>query len=210
MTDPLTPKQRQVLEAIRRFQQQKGFPPTVRELAEQFGHSSTAGIHKILISLQEKGVLSPRESGKSRSYHIIDDEQPGGPAQRTRACPIVGEVVAGMPELALEEREGELFLDSDWVGKEDIFLLKVRGHSMIDADIRDGDLLAVQMTQSCRNGDIIIALLDEEATVKRFFKEKERVRLQPENQSMQPIYIPHDDPGFRIIGKVKRLLRRYH
>ncbi|HNW61326.1 MAG TPA: transcriptional repressor LexA [bacterium] len=210
MHEALTPKQRQVLDAIRQFQQEKGYPPTVRELAEHFGQVSAAGIHKILMTLQEKGVLSRRESGKSRSYHIIGEEPNAGYSPRARACPIIGEVVAGMPELALEEREGDLYLDSDWVGKEDIFLLKVRGHSMIDADIRDGDLLAVQMTQSCRNGDIIIALLDEEATVKRFFREKDRVRLQPENQTMQPIYIPIDDPGFRIIGKVKGLLRRYH
>ena len=210
MVDPLTPKQRQVLDAIRRFQQEKGYPPTVRELAELFGQTSSAGIHKILLMLQDKGVLSRREGGKSRSYHIIGEEQGEGYSGRARSCPIVGQVVAGMPQLALEEREGDLYLDSDWVGKEDIFLLKVRGHSMIDADIRDGDLLAVQMTQSCRNGDIIIALLDDEATVKRFYKEKDRVRLQPENQTMQPIYVPIDDPGFRIIGKVKGLLRRYH
>ena len=209
MSDTLTPKQRQVLEAIRRFQQEKGYPPTVRELAELFGQLSTAGMHKILMTLQEKGVLSRREGTKSRSYHIIGEEPGEGPAGRARPCPIIGEVVAGMPELALEEREGDLYLDSDWVGKEDIFLLRVRGHSMIDADIRDGDLLAVQITQSCRNGEIIIALLDDEATVKRFYKEKDRVRLQPENQTMQPIYIPIDDPGFRIIGKVKGLLRRY-
>lgn len=210
MMDSLTPKQRQVLEAIRRFQQEKGYPPTVRELAELLGQSSTAGIHKILMTLQEKGALSRREGGKSRSFHIIGEEPAESGSGRTRSCPIVGQVVAGMPQLALEEREGDLYLDSEWVGKEDIFLLKVRGHSMIDADIRDGDLLAVQLTQTCRNGDIIIALLDEEATVKRFFKEKDRVRLQPENQTMQPIYVPVDDPGFRIIGKVKGLLRRYH
>jgi repressor LexA len=210
MIDSLTPKQHQVLEAIRRFQKEKGYPPTVRELAGLFGQVSSAGIHKILMTLQEKGVLSPREGGKSRSYHIIGEEPGEGYSNRARSCPIVGEVVAGMPQLALEEREGDLYLDSEWVGKEDIFLLKVRGHSMVDADIREGDLLAVQMTQTCRNGDIIIALLDDEATVKRFYKEKDRVRLQPENQTMQPIYVPIDDPGFRIIGKVKGLLRRYH
>lgn len=208
MDKNLTFKQRQVLEAIRRFQMENGYPPTMRELAELLGMASAAGVHKILLMLQEKGVLRRGEGGKSRSYHIVGD-QAGESSGRTRACPIIGNVVAGMPELAVEEREGELYLDSDWVGQEDIFLLRVRGHSMIDADIRDGDLLVVQITQSCRNGDIIIAMLDEEATVKRFYKEKDRVRLQPENQSMQPIYIPIDDPTFRIIGKVKGLLRRY-
>ncbi|MBN2355242.1 transcriptional repressor LexA [candidate division KSB1 bacterium] len=209
MKNDLTPKQQQVLQAIKRFHRENGYPPTVRELAELFGQSSAAGIHKILQVLQEKGALRRGESGKSRSFMVMDDLLGEDKSHRARSCPIIGNVVAGMPQLAVEEREGELYLDSDWVGQEDIFLLRVRGHSMIDADIRDGDLLVVQMTQTCRNGDIIIALLEEEATVKRFYKEVERIRLQPENPSMQPIYVNKDDPNFRIIGKVKGLLRRY-
>jgi len=209
MKEELTARQRQVLEAIRQFQREHGYPPTVRELAEMFGQSSAAGMHKILIILQQKGALQRGESGKSRSYLAKADDESGRGKSGARACPILGRVVAGMPELAVEEKEGELYLDSEWVGQEDIFLLRVRGHSMIDADIRDNDLLIVQMTQSCRNGDIIIALLEEEATVKRFFREVDRIRLQPENPSMQPIYVKKDDPGFRIIGKVKGLLRRY-
>ncbi len=209
MKNQLTNKQKEVLEAIRRYQSENGYPPTVRELAEMFGQASTAGIHKILMLLQEKGVLKKRQGGKSRSLNVVDDNIRSIESERARPFPILGKVVAGMPELAVEEREGDLYLDSDWVGKEDIFLLRVRGHSMVDANIYENDLLIVQMTQSCHNGDIIIAMLDEEATVKRFFNERERIRLQPENPTMQPIYVNKHDPNFRIIGRVKGLLRRY-
>ncbi|NLP11497.1 transcriptional repressor LexA [bacterium] len=209
MKNELTDKQKKVLDAIRRYQAEQGYPPTVRELAEMFGQSSTAGIHKILLLLQQKGFLKKRQGGKSRSLNVVQDLLESRDIGRACSFPILGKVVAGMPELAVEEREGELYLDSDWVGKEDIFLLRVRGHSMIDANIYENDLLIVQMTQSCHNGDIIIAMLDDEATVKRFFNERDRIRLQPENPTMQPIYVNKHDPSFRIIGRVKGLLRRY-
>lgn len=206
MNDDLTPKQLQVLEAVRTFQGQNGYPPTVRELAEWFGQSSTAGIHKMLQVLRNKGHLR-KDGRKSRSLGIIDAEDLS--VDRVKSYPLLGKVQAGMPQLAFEEKEGDLYLDSEWAGKEESFLLRVRGFSMIDADIRDGDILVVQKTQTCRNGDIIIALLDDEATVKRFYREKDRIRLQPENQSMQPIYVERDDPRFSIIGLVRGLLRKY-
>ncbi|MBN1998120.1 transcriptional repressor LexA [candidate division KSB1 bacterium] len=202
----LTDKQQQVLDAIKEFQGINGFPPTVRELAEYFGQASTAGIHKILKALESKGHLRKGDKGKSRSLGVLDDDPA---AFRARAYPIVGHVQAGPFQLAVEDREGELLLDSDWAGHGETFLLRVRGHSMIDADIRDGDMVLVEKTQQCHNGDIVIALLEDEATVKRFFKEKDRIRLQPENPTMQAIYVPKDDPGFRIIGKVKGLLRKF-
>jgi len=207
MNDQLTRKQLQVLNAIKEYQQENGYSPTVRELAEVFGHSSTAGIHKILTVLRQKGYLKKSEKGKSRSLGLVDDAVL--PLQRVKSYPILGSVVAGSPELALEDKEGELLLDKEWAGDGNTFLLRVKGHSMVDADIRDGDLLVVQKTETCHNGDIVIALLDDEATVKRFFKEKDRFRLQPENPNMQPIYIQRNDPSFRIIGKVKGLLRRF-
>ncbi len=207
MDGALTTKQLQVLQAIKNYQMENGYPPTVRELAEILGHSSTAGIHKILTTLRRKGYLKKTERGKSRSLGVIDQD----PAleQRIKAYPILGSVVAGSPELALENREGELLLDLEWAGDGETFLLRVKGYSMVDADIRDGDLLVVQKSSTCHNGDIVIALLDDEATVKRFYKERDRYRLQPENPSMQPIYIQRDDPSFRIIGKVKGLLRKF-
>jgi len=202
----LTNKQQKVLNAVRDYQHEYGYPPTVRELADIFGQTSTAGIHKMLQVLKEKGHLTKNDR-KSRSLGIV--EQNDLSANRVKKYPIVGQVQAGMPQLAYEEKEGDMYLDSDWAGDKDTFLLRVQGHSMIDADIHDGDILVVEKTQICRNGDIIIALLEDEATVKRFFKEKDRFRLQPENQSMQPIYISRDDPGFTIIGLVRGLLRKY-
>lgn len=206
MYNDLTTKQEKVLNAVRDFQSQYGYPPTIRELAEIFGQSSTAGIHKILQVLRQKGHLR-KDDRKSRSLGIIDQQDLH--ADRIKSYPILGQVQAGMPQLAYEEKEGELFLDTEWAGHSDTFLLRVKGLSMIDADIRDGDILVVQPTQSCRNGDIIIALLDDEATVKRFYKEMDRIRLQPENQTMQPIYVEQDYPNFHIIGLVRGLLRKY-
>lgn len=206
MMDSMTTKQQKVLEAIRDFQVENGYPPTVRELADIFGQSSTAGIHRILHILRNKGYLT-KDDHKSRSLGIVDQAEIS--PSRVKRYPLLGRVQAGMPQLAYEDREGELFLDSDWAGNGDTFLLRVHGHSMVDADIRDGDILVVKKTQSCRNGEIVIALLEEEATVKRFFKEKDRIRLQPENQTMQPIYIKRNDPTFQVIGLVKGLLRKY-
>ncbi len=206
MSKDLTTKQEKVLNAVRDFQTQYGYPPTVRELAEIFGQSSTAGIHKILQVLRQKGHLR-KDDRKSRSLGIVDQQDIH--SDRIKSYPILGAVQAGMPQLAYEEKEGDLYLDSEWAGNSDTFLLRVKGLSMIDADIRDGDILVVQKTQSCHNGDIIIALLDDEATVKRFFKEVDRIRLQPENQTMQPIYVEQDYPNFHIIGLVRGLLRKY-
>jgi repressor LexA len=206
MINKLTTKQQQVLDAIREFQSHNGYPPTIRELAEMFGQSSTAGIHKMLTILRDKGHLI-KDDRKSRSLGIVD--QCDLTADRIRSLPILGHVQAGMPQLAYEEKEGDMFIDSEWAGHSDSFLLRVRGLSMIDADIRDGDILVVQKTQSCRNGDIIIALLDDEATVKRFYREHDRIRLQPENQTMQPIYVERDYTNFHIIGLVAGLLRKF-
>ena len=194
------------MQAVRDFQAENGFPPTVRELAEMFGQSSTAGIHKILQILAEKGHLV-KDGRKSRSLGIVDQGELN--SDRVRTLPILGHVQAGMPQLAYEDNEGDMFIDTDWAGHGESFMLRVRGHSMIDADIRDGDILVVQKTETCRNGDIVIALLDDEATVKRFFKEHDRIRLQPENQNMQPIYVERDYPNFHIIGLVSGLLRKF-
>ena len=203
----LTEKQQKVLEAIKDYTEYNGYPPTVRELADIFNQSSTAGIHNLLTVLQEKGYLRRGQRGSSRSLEVMGgiEERP----RRARVYPILGTVPAGDPMLAQELHEGEIELDEEWAGKEDTFILRVHGHSMMDADIQDGDLVIVQKSSTCKNGDIIIALLEEEATVKRFFKEKDRIRLQPENPTMQPIYVSKDDPTFHVIGIVKGLLRKF-
>lgn len=206
MKKELTEKQADVLKQIETFVHNKGYSPTVREIAEITGSLSIAGVHKIINVLIEKGFLRKREKGKSRTLELVGINLQTGTARR---YPIVGLVQAGLPNLAFEYLEGGIELDETWVGKGDVFILRVKGHSMIDADIRDGDLVLVEKTSSCQNGDIVIALLDEEATVKRFYRERNRVRLQPENPNMQPIYVQKNDPNFRIIGKVKGLMRKF-
>lgn len=203
----LTEKQELVLEAIQTYQNEYGYSPTVRELADHFGQSSSAGIHKILVVLEDKGYLKKGQKGQSRSLQVVGAESVMD--NRVKPYPIVGQVEAGMPQLAVEEKEGELYLDTEWAGGDNTFLLRVHGHSMIDADINDGDILVVEKSETAHNGEIVIALLEEEATVKRFYKENNRFRLQPENPTMQPIYIDRKDTTFKIIGKVRGLLRKY-
>ncbi|MBN1541821.1 transcriptional repressor LexA [candidate division KSB1 bacterium] len=203
----LTARQQKVYDLFVDYAQVHGFPPTVRELADEVGLSSTAGVHKILKILQAKGYLTQLSRGKSRSLGLAQDRLTAG--ARAKALPLVGEVRAGEPVLAVEEKEGDFFIDSDWVGNKNTYLLRVQGHSMVDAGIYPGDLLVVEPGVNIRNGEIIIALLEDEATVKRIYREKERIRLQPENQTMQPIYVNRDDPTLRIIGKVRGLLRKF-
>jgi repressor LexA len=183
-----------------------GYPPTVRELAEMSGRSSTAGVHKTLNLLERKGYIR-RGKGKSRSLEILAKGEKKG--KKVREYPILGRIAAGLPDLAEELKEGDIALDEEWLGGENSFVLWVKGHSMVDADIRDGDMIIVERTSTCNNGEIVIILLEGEATVKRFFKEKDRIRLQPENPTMHPIYVDSQDPDFRIIGRVKALLRKY-
>lgn len=206
MKTQLTEKQKSILAAIKTFVHNNGYSPTVRELADLAGPISTAGVHKVINVLIDKGYLRKRGKGQSRSIEFIHKDLEPNKAKR---YPIVGNVQAGAPELAVDALEGEIELDESWAGNGDVFFLRVKGHSMVDADIRNGDLILVEKTASCQNGDIIIALLDNEATVKRFYKEMNRFRLQPENPNMQPIYIQKDDEKFRIIGKVKGLMRKF-
>ena len=206
MYPELTQRQNELLDRVKDFLAQYGYPPTVRELADLSGQTSTAGVHKILHVLERKGFLR-REKGKSRSLELLVSDT--GKRGKTRSLPVLGQIAAGAPDLAVEQFDDKIELDEDWLGQTDSFILRVKGHSMIDADIRDGDMIVVEQKSTCMNGEIVIALLDGEATVKRFFKEKNRIRLQPENPTMQPIYVDMDDPDFCVIGKVSALLRKY-
>ena len=186
MLQNLTTHQQELLKNVQLFMDKNGYPPTVRELAQMFGQRSTAGVHKTLNLLERKGCIR-RERGKSRSLELLVGEEQ--PKRKVREYPILGRIAAGIPELAEEHKEGDIVLDENWFGGGDFFVLWVKGHSMVDADIRDGDMIIVEKTSICSNGEIVIALLEGEATVKRFFKEKDKIRLQPENPTMQPIYV---------------------
>lgn len=203
----LTARQREILDFIRAEIHRRGFPPSVREIGEAVGLSSSSTVHSHLAALEAKGLLR-RDPSKPRALEVLDyrDNERGVDYESVRAVPLVGQVAAGAPILAAENIEATLPLPSSFAG-EDTFILKVKGESMIDAGILDGDYVVVRQQRDATNGDIVVAMIDEEATVKRFFREGNRVRLQPENPTMEPIYAD-GYVDFAILGKVVALFRR--
>ena len=194
MQKPLTDRQKAVLEFISTFSNENGYPPTIREICGFFGFLPRAGTNHVN-ALVQKGYLT-KKPGKSRSLEIV-----GRSRRDLKEVPIVGRVAAGMPILAVENREGTMMLPAEWVRGEENFLLRVEGDSMVDAHICSGDYVVVRRQASADSGDIIVALLEDEATVKRFIKEKGRIILKPENPNMEPIFVQSDKP-LHILGKV--------
>ena len=179
-----------------------GYPPTVREIAK---HLKMAGPHsakRFLDMLEHKGYIR-RVAKSSRAIEIIDAPFP----HPVRLVPIVGRVRAGTPLLALENIEGKLALDRSLARWKDVFLLRITGESMIEAHIKDGDLALVKSQPTALNGEIVVVLLNDEATIKRFFKEQDIIRLEPANSSMKPIIIKEGEAEVSIVGKVVAILR---
>ncbi|HEV8664051.1 MAG TPA: transcriptional repressor LexA [Candidatus Methylomirabilis sp.] len=205
MAQGLTPRQREVLEFIKRFLEEQGYPPTVREIGRHFGFVPRS-VFDHLKALERKGYLK-REATKSRSLQITDPAFPGRRLPRPREVPIVGRVAAGRPLLAVENLEGAVPLPMEWTNGGEVFLLRVQGDSMVGAHILSGDLALVRRQESAENGDIVVALVEEEATVKRFQRSGQTVTLFPENPAMAPITLV---PGarFEILGKVIGVFRR--
>lgn len=212
----LTKKQRLVLETIARAIEEKGYIPAVREICAAMGLSSPSTVQVHLNSLEKQGYIH-RDAQKSRSITLtakareelgLDDDMPAAPVVPEElnvvSLPLVGQVAAGIPILAEENIEDTITLPVDIVGDAASFLLSVHGESMIEAGINDGDYLVVREQRTATNGDIVVALIDDGATVKRFFREGDHIRLQPENSSMDPI-ITRD---CAIVGKVVALFRR--
>lgn len=202
MKNRITERQQQIYEFIRGVITARGIPPTIREIGEKFGIRSTNGVEGHLAAL-ERGGLIARERGKSRGISLPSGRRP------VVTVPLVGRVAAGQPVLSPENREGDLAVDLPLFAlktAQGLFALNVKGESMIDAHILDGDTVLVRQQAVARNGDIVVALVDGEATVKRFFAEKNRVRLQPENKAMKPLTLERGD--FRILGKVVGVLRK--
>ncbi len=196
----LTRKQKQILDFVQTYIQTHGYAPTLREIGEHFGLSSVATVHKHLKTLEEKGALS-REEGRARHVTLKPpDEQP-----RAREVPLLGRVAAGSPIEALEHPES-MILPEDMLGHQETFVLRVKGDSMIGDHIMDGDYIIIEKRSQAENGEIVVALIGNEATVKRFYCEAGRVRLQPSNTGMQPIYVEAGD--LRIQGIVIGVLRR--
>ncbi len=201
--------QQVILDYMISFTEEHAYPPSVREICAAVGLKSTATVHTHLRNLEKRGLIT-RDPSKQRAVFINTDQLPDRSEKPTPyAVPLVGRVAAGIPMLAAENIEDSFPLpDVLMHGKEpeEVYMLRVDGESMRDAGIRDGDILVVNHNCSCVNGDIVVARVNgESATVKRFFREKDRVRLQPENELFEPIYVEFDE--VEISGKVIGLLR---
>ncbi len=203
-----TDRQFAILEVIRSFTLEHGYPPSVREIGELVGLSSSSTIHAHLKTLERRGYLS-RDPSKPRAMRSdLPGSRPRDAAPRhpeSLALPIIGRVAAGTPITAQENIDGEFVLGASFIPRSNgAFVLKVQGDSMIDAAILDGDLIIVQPQKVANNGEIVVAMLDGEATVKRYYKEANRVRLQPENPAMEPIYAT----DVELVGRVEAVVRK--
>lgn len=211
MTD-LNKRERAILKFIEKQINEKGYPPSVREIGKAVGLSSTATVHGYLAKLTKKGYIK-KEDQKGRTLRVLkgglaDNEKPSPkPLYNGRELvdvPVIGKITAGAPILAVENVTDTFPIPIDFVGNSESFMLTVRGESMIEAGILDGDYILVKRQNSARNGQIVVALIEDEATVKTFYKEKDYIRLQPENSTMDPIIVP----DCKILGRVAGVFRR--
>jgi repressor LexA len=199
LMDNLTPRQKQVLEFITDYVARNEYPPTFRDIARHLGISGNAAVLGHLEQLERKGYIR-REPGSSRGIIVNRPKQ-----REVVAVPIVGTVRAGMPETAYEDIEGYYPLERMQL-KGGAFFLRVRGDSMVNDAIVEGDLALIRPQETAKNGDIVVAMIDGEATLKRFYRERDRIRLQPRNPNMDPIIIPAGEQVV-IVGKVIRIVR---
>lgn len=215
-TKKITKKQKAVLDFIEKTIDETGIAPTVRDICEGLGLSSPSTVHVHLKTLEDKGLIH-RDPLKSRCITIVGHERKApsepeideaigsGSFSNVVTLPVVGNVAAGIPILAEQNVTETIPLPTEIVGDTSSFLLKVRGDSMIEIGINDGDFVAVKQQPTANNGDIVVAMVEDGATVKRFFKENGYVRLQPENSSMEPIIVTEN---VSIVGKVTAVFRR--
>jgi len=203
----LSNRQLAILDFIKMRVKEKGYPPSVREIGEAVGLASSSTVHGHLSRLEKKGLIR-RDPTKPRAIEIlIDDDQSEMIDHGMIKVPLIGKVTAGQPITAIENIEEYFPLPSNMVNDEEVYMLVVQGESMIEAGIYEGDYVIVRKQPVANNGDIVVAMTeDEEATVKRFFKEKNHFRLQPENSTMEPIILPE----VTILGKVIGVFRRFH
>lgn len=197
----ISKKQEEILTYIKTQILEKGYPPAVREICAAVNLKSTSSVHSHLETLEKNGYIR-RDPTKPRAIEIVDDEF-NLTRREMRNIPVIGQVAAGQPIFAEQNISGYFPLLSETLPSGNLFMLDVRGESMINIGIYDGDRIIVQQTSEAKNGDIVVALVEDSATVKTYYKEKNRYRLQPENDSMEPIYV--DDVV--ILGKVVGLFR---
>ena len=205
MREGLTERQREVLEYLKQFFGEKGFPPTLREIASHLGVKGPRGPQKTLNILEQKGYLRRIPKG-SRAIEILG--VPQSFRGQAISVPIIGRVRAGEPILAIENVDGHMTLDRSFVTSEDVFLLRVQGNSMIEAHIQDGDFVLVKPQSNAENGEIVVALIEDEATVKRIFKKRDLIRLEPANPAMEPIVVKKGEKKVAVVGKVIGIFRK--
>ena len=189
-----------ILDYIRETIDERGYPPSVREIAEAVGLASTSAVHHHLTKLEKDGRLQ-KEATRSRALTL-----PGSHAAKVVNAPIIGEIAAGQPIEAYEDRSETMALPAELAPRHDTFVLRVRGKSMIEDHIDNGDYVVIQPQDTARDGEIVVAILDDNtATLKRFYKERDRVRLQPANSEMEPIYARDVKIQGKVIGVIRRL-----
>lgn len=198
--DKITKKQQEVLDCIKDYYLKRGFPPSVREICETVHLKSTSSVHAHLESLEKLGYIR-RDPTKPRAIEILDDSLVRA---EITSIPIVGHVAAGQPILAEENIEGYFQVPMQFLPNQELFIMTVKGDSMINVGIFEGDYLIIASQQTAQDGDIVVALVEDSVTVKRFFREQDHIRLQPENDSMDPILVP----DCLILGKAISLYRR--
>ena len=191
--------QQKILDFIKSEIELKGYPPSVREICAAVGLKSTSTVHAHLNHLERQGLIR-RDSTKPRALEVLD-----GSHQRGRSVPLVGRVTAGQPILASETIEDDLVLPQNMLGSDEIYCLRVQGESMLEAGILDGDIVVLRQQDTAENGEIVVAMVDDEATLKRIFYEEDHVRLQPENSTMEPIYAD----TVAVLGKLIALFRQF-
>ena len=205
-------RERAILDYIEKQTKNNGYPPSVREIGKAVGLKSTATVHGYLAKLEQKGYIK-KESQKGRTLKLLKGSS-GNPATAPQKdfytgkemvdVPVIGKITAGAPILAVENITDTFPIPIDFVGNSESFMLTVRGESMIEAGILDGDYILVKRQNTANNGEIVVALIEDEATVKTFYKEKDHIRLQPENSTMDPIIVP----DCKILGKVAGVFRK--
>jgi len=198
----LTERQKEILAFIEDRVKKQGIPPTIREVGKRFGITSTNGVRSILDALEAKGYIK-RKKLVSRGIELLKI----GIGSFGRV-PLVGAVPAGLPITAIENREGEIGVDTSFLPTDNVFCLRVKGQSMTGAGIFDGDYVLVDKAAQPIRGDVVVAVIGDDATIKKFYPDKQHIRLEPENDQFGPIIVERNTPGFYIAGRVVGLMRR--
>lgn len=212
MQKKLNEKQQKILNFVNKQVEEKGYPPSVREICRAVGFKSTSTVHGYLQQLEEKGIIK-KDPAKPRALKVIGGKPKNSVSnvdglyskKELVDVPIIGKVTAGQPILAVENIEGTFPLPVEYVHNSKAFMLRVKGDSMVEAGILNNDLVLVKQQPTANNGEIVVALLEDEATIKTFYKEKNFIRLQPENQHMEPIIVKDN---MSILGKVVGVFRK--